>query len=767
MKTNRKKMNGTVDFDNNPIKLFEKYITNLKPIGSNGQYNGSCPFPGHKNNDRNPSFSVNKEGIWNCFGCNRYGDAAEFAKLMDEDPKPYYRYSQKNNGTAHSLFKKQNLYPILNAEEQLRAKKYLQYLQDNWDNIDKPKCWTKISTTGLAGYDPKNKRLVTIHTNENGKFVNIKRHKGNNGENPFSVKDHNQARIFPLHLLSTYDIKQPLIIAEGEIDAISLRGLGYQVITMTNGAGCIADDITPLAPFEIIIICYDFDFPGLSGSKILKHKILQQNPTANVTLVDWGKLNQNLPTGYDATDFILDGGTAETFNKLYKIEPKLYSLFQGAKIDWERLTPNVKLYLRFAGNTTDAPDEYVLMSLLAHWAGVVASKIKYRNYSPNFWTVLFGKSSEIRKSTALKVAGKPFKNIQSKFDEEYNEAITNYETNKEIWKDLSLEDKKACEAPKKPIHAKLLLDSDFSDAGFFVMLKDNPISGTIVTTEFADFNTKIKRDYTNQSNALLCSYDGDRMSRTTRKYGTETIPNPTFSILGATTLPNFIKTFSATERENGFLQRIFPVVIFQQQKQRKFLLMCDEMNAGIIQNIEDLAMNWIRSDQVVKIILTKKFIEEFTKWEDKFVTNSKIDNGAEISPHIERMVPGCLKLAMLLESLEQDSVPKILEISIKSLECAIMIVENLFLPSLVYLLQEELIFDKNHLNEKIIEKTIKTNNGVISRSELMISTRLSKIELDRLIETMVEKEMIEIDLCHANRPQGGGNSKTFYSWIGK
>jgi hypothetical protein len=439
--------------------------------------------------------------------------------------------------------------------------------------------------------------------------------------------------------------------------------------------------------------------------------------------------------------------------------------FQGVSLDWKRLTPATLKYLEIAYNTSDAPDEFILISLLTHWAGMVGSKVNFKGMRPNIWAVIFAKSSEIRKTQSFKIGGKPFKNIQNKFDGGYIEAEASHKTELREWENLSKDQKRDIPKPEPPQHVKLLLDVDFSDAGFYEMLKHNPLAGTVVTAEFADFNKKIKRDYTNQANALLSAYDGDRMSRITRTHGTEIIQNPAFSILGATTFKNFVKEFTATETENGFLQRIFPTVILERTKKRKLFLKMESIE-NIFNDYENMAMNWFRYDGDMETEITDEIDKSFCNWEERFIKESIAKHGANISPHVERMVPGCLKLCMLLQSLEHETPPEKLIISHKVLDCSIMIVENFFLPSLVYLLENEIIFDKNIFDEKLVEKTIIEAGGVIDRKDLMRETRFSKNRLDFLIETMAEKGMIEEQEFSTERSQSGGRHKKVYTWLG-
>lgn len=58
-------------------------------LTKNGKgYKGRCPF----HEDQDPSFSVNPDkNLWNCFGCDKGGDAIRFVELYDHvdfQPQP-------------------------------------------------------------------------------------------------------------------------------------------------------------------------------------------------------------------------------------------------------------------------------------------------------------------------------------------------------------------------------------------------------------------------------------------------------------------------------------------------------------------------------------------------------------------------------------------------------------------------------------------------------------------------------------------------------
>jgi len=444
-------------------------------------------------------------------------------------------------------------------------------------------------------------------------------------------------------------------------------------------------------------------------------------------------------------------------------QSKSESLLPAIKKDL--LTPSLLVFLEIASPTTDAPDEFLVSSLIGGWAGAVGNKIKGPNgLRPNIWVVNFAGSSEPRKTTALNTAKEPLAVIQQRFDAGLKEELAKYKSDNLRWESLPKDKQAETREPEKPTVWNLLLSGDFSDAGFYEMMKNNPCSGVIVTGEFADFHRKLNREYTGMVDAFLSAYDGDRMVRQTRNSGTEVIEEPTFSLLGTTTFENFRRVFRASEAENGFLQRILPVVVIAPTKSRMLLLDRKEVCPSWIDETARKIKKWLDLKGELKASLSSELTEDFKKWESRFVSEAKNDHSDGIGPFVERMVTSCLKLSILLESLEiEDPKLSTLYISEGSLKCAQMLIDSLFLPSIVYLREHEIFFSRERGIEKKIEKTIK-KACAISLSQLLRETRLTAREAAQAIETLTEKDLIRSVKESKKRAQGGGNPKTIYIW---
>ena len=439
------------------------------------------------------------------------------------------------------------------------------------------------------------------------------------------------------------------------------------------------------------------------------------------------------------------------------------------KIDESKLTNALRGFLGAVGGTTDAPVAFLMGAQLTLWAGVIGNKIYLEAGNgilrPNVWLTCFARSSMSGKSTAITTSGLPFKNIQEQLDNDYEEALRGFVFEQEMWKALDPEERDDESEPQRPTRGILLLASDFSDAGFYEMMKDNPVSGVIVAKEFADLHTKLHRKMTGQALAFLGAYDGDRMTRSTRDHGFEIIEEPTFSILGATTFASFATVFSSTEVENGYLSRIFPIVISAPTKDWMHYLRRDKSDQSYNTRMENQIRAWLDFEGDIQVRIPDDIEEFFCEWESRMRNDLALKYGERMGPSIVRMVPGALKVAMILQTLEIPDPEGIEELvlTLETIECAQMLMEDVFLPSMSYLFNNKVIVSYEELNENKILDILISSKGKADRSTLRKKSRLSSDILDKTLASMEYKGMIEKEIIHAKREQGGGNPKTVYS----
>jgi 5S rRNA maturation endonuclease (ribonuclease M5) len=267
--------------------LFDSYIKKISGRGS--QKTGLCFF----HNDTNESFSFNEDsGLWKCFtGCGE-GNAYQFAEKVRVDPRPYI-----TNTDQVSV-------PIIapkTEELKYEDKKLIQtcheYLISHYSElVDLP--WDiKVVKKYYVGYHKDKKCFTFPHFNKDGKAINIKFHKSENGDPPYSISGHGQNRFYPHNITSS-----ELVLCEGEKDAITLESNGFNPITVTTGAMSLPDDLSILEKVEKITIVLDNDEAGRKGSQKIAEAVKKRFPSMIVGIVNWDK---ELPNKYDVTDYFL------------------------------------------------------------------------------------------------------------------------------------------------------------------------------------------------------------------------------------------------------------------------------------------------------------------------------------------------------------------------------------------------------------------------------------------------------------------------------
>jgi hypothetical protein len=265
--------------------LFNRYVKKIK--GRSSQKTGLCCF----HQDKEKSFSFNEDtGLWKCFtGCGE-GNAYQFAEKVKVDPRPYITNIDPVpivKMKTEELDKKDKKL-IQTCHEYLIAH-YSELVDLPWD-IDVVKKY-------YVGYHKDKKCFTFPHFNEDGKAINIKFHKSENGSPPYSIAGHGQNRFYP-HIITASE----LVFCEGEKDFITLESNGYNAITVTTGAMSLPFDLRVLENVEKITIVLDNDLAGIQGSIKIAEELKKRFPSMIVEIVSWDKA---LPNKYDVTDYFL------------------------------------------------------------------------------------------------------------------------------------------------------------------------------------------------------------------------------------------------------------------------------------------------------------------------------------------------------------------------------------------------------------------------------------------------------------------------------
>ena len=321
--------------------LFGEFVTWGGRANRNGERTASCVF----HDDSSPSMSINiEEGVYRCHvpDCGAQGDfisfyqrvrsltfmeaLAELARRVGLDPEEYRETSHRVHQDPQSLLDEQERLLegyVPNEEPSPRPARGPEAESDQ--EIDEAIVgafhYRLISTPSLIDYLSERRGLTreTLEEfeighdgsryqipirNEDGKCVNIRRYKADARRAQDKMiswrTGFGQARLFPLHRLSP---EGTIFLFEGEMDCLLGRQLGLNALTTTGGAGTWRDHWNPLFEGRDVMICYDADEAGRSGSVLVASQLVSVAAQVRIVQIPLAE-----PAGADFTDYIVGHG---------------------------------------------------------------------------------------------------------------------------------------------------------------------------------------------------------------------------------------------------------------------------------------------------------------------------------------------------------------------------------------------------------------------------------------------------------------------------
>ncbi len=369
-------------------RMVNTHINNLKP-SSGGNYIGNCPHSDH--DDRHPSFSVHElDRVFNCFACGFKGDAVDFAKQFNYDPKPYYRKQgfatskRSKSGNLRDNSKKKSENNNANSPKEKKVAKNGNYDRkteaiDTWQLIPLPKekCLTKWNmdvVDALQVHWSKSAKCLAFPVMDaDGRWLNCWLHKP---VHTFLKRDEEKefhCQVYPLGLIKNYKPDEVTYLVEGFKDVLRMFSLGLQAICYTNGAKTTPKKgraLTPLSHLTKFTIIYDNDTAGEAGMRKQADALKACFPTAVVNTTSWKEVekesNQSFTTGTDISD-VSDETVGDLIitEKPYNIGYKLMTVEEMMNSGIPEPAPIVEHIIVEKGVTVFAATDGVGKSLLA------------------------------------------------------------------------------------------------------------------------------------------------------------------------------------------------------------------------------------------------------------------------------------------------------------------------------------------------------------------------------------------------------------------
>jgi hypothetical protein len=279
----------------------------------------SCFF---HDGDGSPSMSVHLDtGYVHCFGCHLVGNLEE---MLTETPGEGFTASDFVHITDEIVELGCNL---------------LDMHPDAREHIEKQRgvseaTWRRFRI-GLGG-----DRLWLPVMGSDGTWHNIRKYKWLYGEYELARKNEipkmlpyskhiipaKKLGLFPLQILTDTPMDVPIVVAEGEWDALVAIDRGFPTVTGTGGAGTWRTDWGHLLQGRHVLICFDCDPPGLAGMNVLANKLRSYVESVRKIVLP---LPGTKADGKDISDFFVKfGRTAAEFQALIDAatyEPRVLS----------------------------------------------------------------------------------------------------------------------------------------------------------------------------------------------------------------------------------------------------------------------------------------------------------------------------------------------------------------------------------------------------------------------------------------------------------
>ncbi len=273
-------------------------VSNISKVGNEFFY--SCPFPGHKHGDSNPSASM-QEGTtwWKCFGCGRHGDAVAFLS-MHEGVSPLVALGWLQGKYGGDFIYEEGaltkiIGEILTPAEQELPPEEPQPIIPNWYDID----WGKAADSSYMndscalpgyirymfmrgfrsdildchdiGWDPISDRIVIPFKNVFGEIIGAKGRAWKEGDSPrYKVLGGKDYGFEPVKIGNVvYGIHcaiDNVLLMEGELNAMSAEQKGFAALA-TSGSNLSDRQATIIRRLvKDVTIIYDGDEAGYRGA---------------------------------------------------------------------------------------------------------------------------------------------------------------------------------------------------------------------------------------------------------------------------------------------------------------------------------------------------------------------------------------------------------------------------------------------------------------------------------------------------------------------
>lgn len=408
------------------------------------------------------------------------------------------------------------------------------------------------------------------------------------------------------------------------------------------------------------------------------------------------------------------------------------------KFDVNKLNDSTfKKILQYYDSISSSPTEYLMTGLLTSLSGVIGKKVYFRITKSmkiylNIWAVIIGKSSIMRKTTALNIVKDDLQRIEKQNYKNYKNELTN-------WKSKFEKSKITKEFfDETPPERKYILYPNDSTIESLSEILSKSNRGLLVHSEFGSFLAQLNRGYSGDSKQFLTNIfdipDSYEVSRATKE--NTYLESPFLSILGASTIDWVKDNSSDSDLRTGFFARMIFSIRNVPDKPFIPLLKLSELTKQSDNSIDTRALYeyLIENEREIEFDITNEAKEKHIQYDyESYKELLQTDNENEMSFKV-RLLIYSLKFAGIIAKADKRNI-----INIHDIEDAILLTEY-YKKNVTQLLNDELTHDEFSRNEDKILKLIESNNNIISRTDLLNKSNLKAKGLDEILSNLLQKE---------------------------
>ncbi len=358
----------------------------------------------------------------------------------------------------------------------------------------------------------------------------------------------------------------------------------------------------------------------------------------------------------------------------------------------------IQSYCRWASRYTDTPE--VFHKYAAMWAvGCAAHKLFFRlgtqRIFPNLWCLLLAPSSKFHKTTSIRIS------------ETILRAALPY----------------------------FILPVEFSQEKLIELLAAKP-QGTFVMSEMPAFLGFLQREYLSGTKELLTDlYDSPPIYERKLKSAEYRIERPFVAMMSAGTINWLVHKLREEDIMGGFFSRFFLVPVFE--KEKSIALPPSPSPGEVNPFIQRLAAISTLSGEVSMDAGAREMYEIFYQGQEKR------DRPPLFDAALERLNVTVLKFAIIEAAAQMKTAVERSEIS-SAIGAAEWIALNM-----LKIYERDLMFSPFEKKRKKVLDSLRS--GRKTRSDLLRITRMPTMEFDRVIQSLLEADMITIVVDRATK----------------